>query len=179
MTTSFIPRLLACSLFLCAASAAPALSQVAIVKVDWEVSKLAGKERSPFAPVTTLRAGPDFKFPDNLRALVTLRNPSSKPVEGLVLRYALSLRLVKTGEAPEKAFWGVPFYVEEVRVSKVNPSSERQARVIHFDLQTQLNKLRNSGFEPSALRMDVMLSPRQGDEPAAIMRESIIEIHKP
>jgi len=179
MSSRFTPRLLACVLFLCAVSAAPAFSQVAIVKVNWEISKLAGKTRSPFAPVTELRAAPDLKFADHLRAIVTLRNSTAKPVEGLVLRYALSLRLLKKGDAPEKAFWGVPFYVEEVRVSKVNPSSERQAKVIRFELQTQLNKLRNSGFEPSALRMDVMLGPRHGDDPSQIIRESIIEILKP
>jgi hypothetical protein len=174
MRTCFFPRLLACALLLCAASAVPALAQIEIVKVGWEVSKLAGKDRTPYAPVTDLRPAPDFKFPDNLRAIVTLRNPTAKPVEGLVLRYALSLRLLKKGDAPEKAFWGVPFLVEEVRVSKVNPSSEKQAKVIRFELQTQLNKLRNSGFLPSALKMDVMLSPRQGDEPAAIIREAVI-----
>lgn len=179
MSLRFIPRLLVCSLLICAASAVPAFSQVAIVKVGWELSKLAGKTRSPFAPVTELRAAPDVKFSDNLRAIVTLRNPTSKPVEGLVLRYALSLRLLKKGDAPEKAFWSVPFYVEEVRVSKVNPSSERQTKVIRFELQTQLNKLRNSGFEPSALRMAVMLGPRHGDDPSQIIRESIIEILKP
>ena len=179
MNTSFKPRFLVCAFFLCAASAAPAFSQVEIVRVNWEVSKLAGKVRSPYVPVAELRAAPEFKFSDYLRAIVTLRNPSAKPVEGLVLRYALSLRLLKSGDAPEKAFWGVPFYVEEVRVSKVNPSSERQAKVIRFELQTQLNKLRNSGFTPSALRMDIMLNPRQGDEPAAIIRESVMEIHKP
>ncbi|MDO8806566.1 MAG: hypothetical protein Q7R35_19305 [Elusimicrobiota bacterium] len=179
MSASFTPRFLICALFLCAASAVPAFSQVEIARVSWEVSKLTGKSRSPYAPVTDLRAAPELKFTDYLRAIVTLRNPSAKPVEGLVLRYALSLRLLKKGDAPEKAFWGVPFYVEEVRVSKVNPSSERQAKVLRFELQTQLNKLRNSGFAPTALRMDTMLTPRLGDEPAAIIRESIIEILKP
>lgn len=168
--------MLACALFLSAAAITPAFSQIEIVKVGWEISKLAGKDRSPFSPVSELRTAPDFKFPDHLRAIITLRNPTAKPVEGLVLRYALSLRLLKKGDAPEKAFWGVPFLVEEVRVSKVNPSSEKQAKVIRFELQTQLYRLRNSGFEPSALRLDVMLSPRQGDEPAAIIRESIISI---
>jgi len=176
MTTISFPRSLFCAFLLCAASAAPAFSQIELVKVDWEVSKLAGKNRTPFAPVADLRTAPDFKFPDNVRAIVTLRNPTAKPVEGLVLRYALSLRLLKKGAAPEKAFWGVPFLVEEVRVSKVGPSSEKQAKVIRFELQIQLNKLRNSGFAPTALKMDVMLSPRQGDEPAAIMREAIISI---
>jgi len=179
MSASFTPRFLICALFLCAASAAPAFSQVEINKVGWEISKLTGKVRSPYAPVTELRAAPELKFSDRLRAIVTLKNPTAKPVEGLVLRYALSLRLLKKGDAPEKAFWAVPFYVEEVRVSKVNPSSERQAKVIRFELQTQLNKLKSSGFAPLSLRMDVMLSPRQGDDPAAIIRESIIEILKP
>ncbi len=179
MRKRFIPRLLVCALFICAASATPAFSQAVIVRVNWEVSKLAGKTRSPYAPVTELRAAPDSRFSDYLRAIVTLRNSSTKPIEGLVLRYALSLRLLKKGDAPEKAFWCVPFYVEEVRVAKINPSSERQARVIRFELKTQLNKLRSSGFEPTALRMEIMLSPRQGDESAAIIRESIIEILKP
>ena len=176
---SFTPNLFACALFLCAVSAVPAFSQIGIVGVGWEISRPAGKNYSPYAPVAELRTAPDLKFPDRLRAIVTLRNPTAKPAEGLVLRYALSLRLLKKGDAQEKSFWGVPFYVEEVRVSKINPSSERQAKVIRFELQTQLNKLRNSGFEPAALRMEVMLSPRQGDEPAAIIRESVINIVPP
>jgi len=151
-------------------------AQTEILSVGWEVSRLNGKTRLPYAPVMELRASPEVNFQDNLRAIVTLRNPSAKPVEGLVLRYALSLRLQRKGDAPEKAFWGVPFYVEEVRVSKIKASAEKQAKVIRFELQSQLQKLRNSGFAPSALKLEVMVCPRQGDEPAAIMRESIIEI---
>jgi len=179
MSKSVSFRVLICAFILCAASALPAFSQVVISDISWEISKLNGKNRSPYARVTELRAAPELKFSDYLRAIVTLRNPSAKAVEGLVLRYALSLRLLKKGDVPEKAFWGVPFYVEEVRISKVNPSSERQAKVIRFELQAQLHKLKNSGFAPSALKMDIMLSPRQGDEPAAIIREAVIEILKP
>ena len=151
-------------------------AQTEILSVTWEVSRLNGKTRLPYSPVMELRASPEVNFQDNLRAIVTLRNPSAKPVEGLVLRYALSLRLQRKGDAPEKAFWGVPFYVEEVRVSKIKASAEKQAKVIRFELQSQLQKLRNSGFAPSALKLEVMVCPRQGDEPASIMRESIIEI---
>lgn len=171
------PLLLACALF--AAAAAPSAAQVELIRIDWELSRLEGKNRAPFAPVSELRAAPEAKFTGQLRAAVTLRNPAPKAAEGLVLRYALRLRLLKTGDAPEKAFWGVPFYTEEVRVSRVSPSSEKQARVIRFELQSQLNKLRNSGFAPTALKLEVMLSPRQGDVPSAIMRESVIEILKP
>ncbi len=156
--------------------AAAACAQTEISGIGWELSKIEGKTRLPFAPVAELHISPEVNFSDNLRAILTLRNPSPKPVEGLVLRYALSLRLLRKGDAPEKAFWGVPFYVEEVRVSRINPSSERQAKVIRFELQGQLRQLRSSGFFPSALKLEVMLCPRQGDEPAAIMRSAIIEI---
>lgn len=177
MRKVLIPRLALCALLLCAA--APARSQVEITGISWEVSKLAGKNRLPYAAVSELRAAPGLRFNDNIRALVTLRNPTAKVAEGLVLRYALSLRLVKKGGAPEKAFWGVPFYVEEVRVSKVNAAAEKQVRVIRFELQAQLNKLNGSGFNPGALKLEVMLSPRQNDEPGLIMREAEIEIRNP
>lgn len=171
-----LPFLLFCSFLL---AAAPLAAQVEVVKIDWELSKLSGKDRGPYAPVSRLSADPAAKFTDYLRALVTLRNKAPKAVEGVVLRYALSLRLLRNGDPADKAFWCVPYYVEEVRVSKVGAVSERQARVIRFELQNQLNKLKNSGFSPTALKLEVMVGPRQGDEPAAIIREAVIEIVKP
>ncbi|MBI5744341.1 MAG: hypothetical protein HY952_07315 [Elusimicrobia bacterium] len=163
-------------LALCAGFPAGAPAQSEILKVDWELSRLQGKQRAPYAPVTELRASPDVKFADRLRAIITLRNPSAKSVEGLVLRYAVSLRLLRKGDAPEKAFWGVPFYTEEVRVSKISEGAERQARVIHFDLPEQLRKLRGTGFTAQALKLEIMVCPRLGDDPAAILREAVIEI---
>lgn len=173
MRTARLSAFLAAAVLL---GAAAAWSQTEVLSVGWELSRLNGKTRSPYAPVTELRASPEVNFQDYLRAIVTLRNPSAKAVEGVVLRYALSLKLQKKGDAPEKAFWGVPFYVEEVRVTKINPQAEKQARVIRFELKNQLSKLRNTGFMPLALRMEVMVCPRHGDEPASIMREAVINI---
>lgn len=178
MTKNPVLCLLALALLL-AATPHPALAQVDVLQIDWEISRLSGKDRSPYVPVSRLTAASDVKFADYLRALVTLRNAAPKAAEGLVMRYALSLRLIRNGDAPEKAFWGIPYYVEEVRVSKIGPSSRRQARVIRFELQNQLNKLRNSGFTPTALKLEVMVGPRQGDEPASIIREAVIDIVRP
>ncbi|HNW44462.1 MAG TPA: hypothetical protein PKI19_08150 [Elusimicrobiales bacterium] len=172
-------KLMLCALALAAGLAAPAAAQTEISKIDWEVAKLQNKTRLPYAAVEALRADPAVKFTDRLRAVVTLRNTSAKKAEGLVVSYALRMRLLKAGEPPEKAFWGVPFYFEEVRVAAVKPMSERAARVLNFGIAEQLRKFRNSGFTPTALKMEVMLSPRLGDEPAAIMKESILEILKP
>ena len=161
------------------AAAPAAASQVSVTGINWELAALQGKKRAPYAPVSALRAAAGAKFTDALRAVVTLRNATPQPVEGLVLRYALSLRLQRNGEGADKAFWAVPFFVEEVRVSRIAPSAERQARVIRFELQGQLNKLRGSGFEPTALKLQIMLSPHSGDAPADIIRESVLEITKP
>lgn len=171
--------LLGLLLALPAAAPAPLPAQTEILKVDWELSRLQGKERAPYAAVTELKLVPEAKFSDHLRALVTLRNPAARPVEGLVLRYAVRLRLLRKGDSPDKAFWGVPFYTEEVRVSKIAPGAERTARLIHFDLSEQLRKLRNSGFAPEALKLEIMVAPRQGDDPAAIVREAVLGIVKP
>lgn len=180
MSKHRITAVLSCALvFAAAASACASDAQAELGGVNWELSRLEGKNRAPFAPVTELKASPDVKFSDSLRAVVTLNNASASPAEGLVLRYALSLRLLRTGDPAEKAFWGVPFYVEEVRVSKVNAGSSRPVRLLHMELREQLRKLRNSGFEPLALKLQVMLCPRQGDEPADIMREADIAILKP
>ena len=154
----------------------PAAAQTQVVKVDWEISRLQGKDRGPFVPVTELKASPDIKFSDNLRAIVTLKNASVRPVEGLVLRYSVRLMLLKKGDAPEKAFWGVPFHFEEVRVSKIGPASERQAKILRFELQEQLNKLRGTGFLATAIKLEVMLCPRLGDESAGLVRESALNI---
>ena len=164
--------LLALGLALCR----PAAAQTGIVKVDWEISRLQGKDRAPYVPVAELKASPENKFSDNLRAIVTLKNSSVRPVEGLVLRYSVRMLLLKKGDSPEKAFWGVPFHVEEVRVSKIGPSTERSAKILRFELQEQLKKLRGTGFLPTAIKLEVMLCPRQGDEPGGLVRESALNI---
>ena len=172
-------KALVCFLVLAGGLNSPARAQTEIVKINWELAKLEGKNRLPFAPVGALQADPAIKFTGRLRALVTLKNVSPKKAEGLVIRYALRLRLLKAGDPQEKSFWGVPFYVEEVRVAAVNAMSERSARVLNFGISEQLRKLRNSGFTPTALKMEVMLCPRIGDAPAGIVKESVLEIQKP
>ena len=47
------------------------------------------------------------------------------------------------------------------------------------DVVTQLKKLKDTGFWVDAMKLQAMLEPRQGDEPARIMKEAVIEIKKP
>lgn len=158
----------------------PALSaQVRLTGIDWQASKVQEPKKLLFEAIQDIRLEPYQKFPHKLRAVITLRNASAKPAGGLVLRCALSLHIVKLSDPADQGFWAVPFKVEELRVSKIAPSGSYEAKLLHSQLNEQLKKLRNTGFWADALKLDVMLEPRQGDSPAEIIRESVINIKKP
>ena len=158
----------------------PALSaQVRIHKINWQVSKVQGQKKLPFEALSEIILEPYQKFPHKLRAVITAQNTAAKPVEGLVLRCSLSLHLVRLANPADPGFWAVPFRVEELRISQIRAAGFYEAKLIHSQLNEQLKKLKNSGFWADALKLAVMLDPRQGDDPAAIILESVINIKKP
>lgn len=154
-------------------------AQVQISTVGWQISRTEGKASLPFETITELKLEPYRKYLNKIRAVVTAQNLSAKPAEGLVARCALSLHLVKLSSAADAGFWAVPFRTEELRISRIKPGASYEARLIHFTLNEQLNKLKNTGFWVDALKLQVMLDPKPGDEPARIMKETVIGIKKP
>ena len=161
------------------ASRSVLLAQVQISTISWQISRTEGKVSRPFETITELKLEPYRKYLNKFRAVVTAQNPSLKPAEGLVIRCALSLHLVKIASADDPGFWAVPFRTEELRISRIKPGASYEAKLIHFTLNEQLNKLKNTGFWVDALKLQVMLDPRPGDEPARIMKETVIGIKKP
>ena len=158
----------------------PALkAQVQIHTIDWQISRTEGKVSLPFESITELKLEPYQKYLNKFRAVVTAQNHSANPAEGLVVRCALSLHMVRISSAAEPGFWAVPFRVEELRISRIKPGAAYEAKLIHFTLNEQLNKLKNTGFWVDALKLQVMLDPRPGDEPGRIMKETVISIKKP
>lgn len=154
-------------------------AQVQISTITWQISRTEGKVSLPFETIAELKVEPYRKYLNKLRAVVTAQNPSAKPAEGLVIRCALSLHLVKLAVAADPGFWAVPFRTEELRISRIKPGASYEAKLIHSTLNEQLNKLKNTGFWVDALKLQVMLDPRPGDEPARIMKETVISIKKP
>ena len=155
---------------------ASARAQVRVTSISWESSAPKAKVWTPFAPVTELKLAANRKMKDKLRAVFTVRNSSRARVEGLVLRYSLRLRLVKEGDAPENGVWGVPFRVEELRLAKAPAGESRQVRAIRFELNEQIKKLSGTGFWFDALKLEVMVEPRQGDELSGITQESVLAV---
>lgn len=157
----------------------PLYAQVQINRIDWQVSRVEGKVKLPFEPILELKLEPYQKYLNKFRAVVNVGNSSAKPAGGLVLRCALSLHVVHLASAASAGFWAVPFRVEELRISQIRPGGVYEAKLIHFVLNEQLKKLRNTGFWVDALKLQVMLDPRQGDDPARTMKEAVINIKKP
>jgi len=154
-------------------------AQVQLDKIDWQVSLAAGEKPLPFKTIQELKLEPYQKYPHKLRAVVVAQNASAKQVEGLVLRCALSLHVIKVSDTPDAGFWAVPFRTEELRISRIKGGGVYEAKLIHFVLNEQLKKLRNTGFWVDALKLQVMLDPKSGDDPAKIMKEGVIGIGRP
>ena len=155
---------------------APLRAQVRVTSISWESSVPKAKNWTPFAPVTELKLAANRKMKDKLRAVFTVHNSSRVAMEGLVLRYALRLRLVKNGDAPENGVWGVPFRVEELRLAKAPAGESRQVRAIRFELNEQIKKLSGTGFWFDALKLEVMVEPRRGEELSGITQESVLAV---
>ncbi len=161
--------------FMCAGLRA----QVQLDKIEWQVSLATGEKSMPFKTIQELKLEPYHKYSHKLRAVVAAQNASARPVDGLVLRCALSLHLVKVSDIEDTGFWAVPFRTEELRISKIKAGGFYEAKLIHFVLNEQLKKLKNTGFWVDALKLQVMLEPKSGDDPAKIMKEGVIGIVKP
>lgn len=158
-------------LFCCA----PAFAQVSLEKAEWQFSRKEGKKNLPFETVSSLRAVPGEKLDGRLMAIVTVKNSGQKAADALVLRYALSMRLHKQGEA--SGVWPpVPYHFEEVRVLKLKPGEARQVRLIHSGLGVQMGRLRGTGFWFDALKLAVMAGPRAGDDLARITLEAELPV---
>ncbi len=154
-------------------------AQVQINKIDWQISRADSKEKQLFEPILEVKLEPYQKYLDKLRAVVSVQNLAAKQAEGLVVKCALSLHIVKTSDPATSGFWAVPFRTEELRISLIQPGGVYEAKLIHFVLNEQLKKLKNTGFWVDGLKLQVMMDPRQGDEPARIMKEAVLDIKKP
>ena len=89
------------------------------------------------------------------------RPDTPKSVEGVVLRYSMTLRL-KPSEASASGNWAIPFSVEEKRVPVV--AAHKTLEVFLDPRQTldlQLRRLARAGWWPDRIKMQVMLDPRR------------------
>jgi len=118
----------------------------------------------------------DGKFGDKLRAVIILNNASDKKEEGIVLRYALRLQIVRKDGQDSKPIWEVPYYADELRVPVIKAGITKDAKIISLKLGEQLKRLSGTGFEPVALKLEIMLSPRSGGNEDGRIAESVLPL---
>ncbi|MFH1618709.1 MAG: hypothetical protein ABIG11_02285 [bacterium] len=154
-----------------------AAAGVDIAGIEWQIARQNAKSRKPaYVRVKEWPQGPVSKTPGRIRIAVTLANRGAKAMEGTVLRYAVSMRLTKTGAPASSGVWMVPFWQDECRVPKIASARSREVKIPHIDLQGGLRKLRGTGFWPDMLKVQVMLEPRSGDSLENNVRESTIPV---
>jgi len=161
---------------LCALSQT-ALAGLAVKEIKWQVVSAAEKPggKASYQDAASLTLGKNGKFPGKVRLLVRVENSGAQAAEGRVFRCAVSMRIAKDG-ASEPGLWSVPFTVDERRVGKIQPGETADVIIAHLDLNVYLKRIANTGFTPDRLAASVMAEPRKGDELAALLSRSEIEL---
>ncbi len=168
---------LAVNLALLLVFAVPAsYAQPRVSGAAWQLSAAAGQKRLPYRDVASLQLSQSGVLAGRPRVRLAISNNSSRPVEGLVLRYDFSIS-ISSGSG--KGFWAVPFHISETRVSRLAPGSAQEVSIYQVNLNSHLGRLRGTGFRPLSLRIRVMLEPRAGDAADVLPREFEIPFEAP
>lgn len=160
--------------FFAVLSAAPAAAEVELQKVRWQlISRKAAGAKPETREIDTLALAPGKTIKGRLVARLSFLNRG--PAEqGVLLRYSLRARTAPLGE-PGKAGWAVPFMIEEKRVPT---AAANQFVEVPLDptvlLNLYLKKLARQLYEPTELKLEVMVEPRRGGkEPLKVIEASL------
>lgn len=153
-------------------------AQITIQDINWQLSDAVGRKRLSFVKVKGISVKPDGKINEKIRIIVSVANKGEKTVEGLVIRYALNFRMVNLKSPGDTAIWSVPFRIEELRISKIEPSRASEVKIIKTGINKELKKLRNNGFWINAIGLEIMIEPKKGDDLKKIIYQSSIAVKR-
>lgn len=154
-----------------------ARAELLLEKVDWEFA-VAPKGRTGVFESAGILKKVEPPLKGKLRAQLTLKNRGPKPVEAILLRYAMSARLASLDSAME-GVWAVPFTVEERRVPRIGPNQLLKVPLGPSPmLDIYLKKIKRSGLWPDQLKIQVMIEPHHGEAPALQVLEKILPVER-
>jgi hypothetical protein len=157
------------------AVASAASAQLALTGVRWQVGDVV-RGRVEWTDAKTLGDAPP-KLVSRIRAKLQLKNGNAAPVEGVLLRYSMTLRL-KPGDDAAAGTWAIPFSVEEKRVPVVAAGKTLDVFVDpRQTLDLQLRHVARAGWWPDRIKMQVMLEPRRGAT-AIQTAEDVVELKR-
>ncbi|MBI5884007.1 MAG: hypothetical protein HZB91_12995 [Elusimicrobia bacterium] len=159
-------------------AAFPAQAEIRLEGVRW----LASQGLTPARRFEEITVAPLYRgfLKGRVRARVKVRNASPGSAEGILLRYAMSARLLPMGapaSAAERAAWAVPFLVEEKRIPRIGAQQTIEA---NLELTTLLKlyaaRLKRAGYRALELKLQVMVEPHLGEKGDIQLVESVIRV---
>ncbi len=154
-----------------AAGAGPASAELVLESVGWQSGKA---ERPPRPAVFSDAASVSLpaKGAPRLRAKAMLKNRGPKSMEGILLRYVVSARLLSLKAADGEGSWAVPFLVDERRVPKIGPNKILEVPLITTPLLEQyLRRVARQGFRVDRLRLQAMIEPHPDQDVRTVSAE--------
>ena len=167
-------RALALAAALAGAAATAAPAQLSLDAVRWQIGKVA-RGRVSWADGRLLAEGPP-KLASRLRARLVLRNKGTAPVEGVLLRYSMTARLVPSASPEAAGTWAIPFSVDERRVPVIGAGKTIDVPLESAAaLDLYLRHLARAGWWPDRIKLQVMLDPRPGSSAIQTV-EDVLEV---
>ncbi|HOX21946.1 MAG TPA: hypothetical protein PLL10_00665 [Elusimicrobiales bacterium] len=161
--------ILTCSL---AAWAGPELSGV-----RWQYSPgLKPAVKHKFSDAQEIKIPVDGKMQGLLRAMVSLENKTGKDSGGIVLRVAVSARLIRAASPEQPGVWDLPFWIDERRVAELKAGAKKEAPIPNIDLQKYLKRMQKTGYWIDALKIQLAVEPRAGEDFGSNMSEALLNV---
>lgn len=133
---------------------------VKISSVSFEYTSSMVAKKKVYNIADSIKIKPDGRLASMYRVRLDIKNESKRVYDGLVFKYSMRI-ILKKGETIYK---DTPFQADELRVNRVGALGEKKIYIYNLDLRDQLRRIRNSGFEPHALEIEISKEPRKEDE---------------
>ncbi len=149
---------------------------VEVSKIRWQVpARQSVAHGEKFADASELLFSTDSAKPPRFAVAAGLVNNGARSAEASIVRCAFSFRLIKLSDPAKPGVWAVPFMTEERRISKIKPGMAFEIKIRNVDIKPFLSRLRASGYWPDAVKVQLMVEPRPGDE--LTVTEAVIPVN--
>ena len=138
-------------------------AELVLRSVAWQLPAPSGAQPRGYRPIERWIQPPIARVPSKPRVVVTVANRGPKAAEGAVLRFVVTARQAKIGATSGEGVWTVPFYLSERRVARVKANETKEVPINDPFLDVFLKKTFRAGYWPDALRIQVMVEPRNGE----------------
>jgi len=157
--------------------ASASFAEIQLSGVRWQFSPgLKPAMKPKFSDAQEIKIPADGKIAGRIRAMATLENKSGKSTDGIVVRVSISARLVKISEPAAPGVWDLPFWIDERRVAELKSGEKKEAAIPNIDLQKYLKRLQKTGFWVDALKIQLAVEPRAGEDFGANMSEAVLNV---